>query len=148
MDLTAIIFIIAYQIQNLIVNIFDLAFFQKKKGAYAQDEVFVAMFSHRLFQTLTCLIIAFVYAQCIRPTSRLTEDCPGVLRSIFNLTIPFNIIMLLAFLYELTLFDQATRQQIFRGELLKLFFNVIGFYFIAILYAHWVQGLIHFAQRS
>ena len=104
------------------------------------------MFSHRVFQVLSCLMIAFVYAQCIKPS--FTEDCPGVLRVIFNLTIPCNFVMLFAFLYELTLFDQGTRQQIFKGELVKLFFNVIGFYFVAILYSHWVQGLIHFSQRS
>lgn len=145
LDLTGIIFVIAYSIQNLIVNLVDFAFFQKKGGFYTQDDVFVQMFSHKIFQALTCLMIAFVYAQCIKPTSRITEECPGVLRAIFNLTIPCNMVMLLAFLYELTLFDQRTRQQIFKGELTKLFFNVISFYFVAILYAHWVQGLIYFS---
>lgn len=148
LDLTFIIFALAYQIQNIIVNLVDFAFFQKRRGFYIQDDVFVQMFSHKLFQSLTCLMIAFVYAQCIKPTFRITEECPSVLRVIFNLTIPCNIIMLLAFLYELTLFDQKTRQEIFKAELVKLFFNVISFYFVAILYAHWVQGLIHFSQRS
>jgi hypothetical protein len=61
-DLTIAMFIIAYQIQNFIVNLIDFAFFQKRHGFYIQDEIFVHMFSHKIFQTLTCFMIGFVYA--------------------------------------------------------------------------------------
>lgn len=64
------------------------------------------------------------------------------------MTIPCNFAMLIAFLFELSLFDQKTRVKIFKGELSKMFFSILGFYFVAIIYVHWVQGLITFSQKN
>jgi hypothetical protein len=60
-DLPALIFILAYGFQNLITNIVDLAVF-KQSLEFKEDVDFEEMFSFKLFQTLLCLIVAFVYS--------------------------------------------------------------------------------------
>lgn len=68
LDLTLVMFALSYQLQNFIVNLIDYGFFQKRRGFYIQDDIFVSMFSHKLFQTITCFLIGFVYAQVMQPT--------------------------------------------------------------------------------
>jgi len=52
------------------------------------------------------------------------------------------------FLYELTVYDQEHRTQIFRSALAKVFFTTLALYFIAIIFSHWIQQIVEFSQKN
>ena len=56
--------------------------------------------------------------------------------------------MLCCFLYELTVYDQLNRQNIFKAQLFKVVTTNISVYLIAIIYAYWIQTLVDFTVKS
>ena len=50
--------------------------------------------------------MSFVFAQGMYPTFEFVKECPEILATLFKLTVPGNIMLLLTFLYELTFYDQ------------------------------------------
>lgn len=82
----------------------DFLLFQHLIGYY-QDILFQKMFSYKLFQFILCLLISFLYSQAIKPTFKVIQDHPSLLLTVYNLTIPCNILMLVTFLFELTFYD-------------------------------------------
>lgn len=73
---------------------------------FYHDELFLKMFSYKLFQFVNTLLMSFVFAQGMYPTFAVTKDYPEVLTILFKLTVPGNFLLLFTFLYELTFYDQ------------------------------------------
>ena len=107
-DLTAMIFVFMYFCQNFIVNLIDFAVFKQYMGFY-HDDLFLRMFSYKLFQAVLCLMISFIYAQSFQPTFDTIKETPGILAMIFKLTLPCNVLMLFTFVVELSFYDQHQR---------------------------------------
>lgn len=82
--------------------------------------------------------MAFVFAQSMFPTFEMVKDCPEILATLFKLTIPGNVLLLFAFLYELTFYDQHQRQTIFQTQLAKVFFTNLTIYLFSVVYSHWI----------
>jgi hypothetical protein len=137
MDLTAMMFVLVYFSQNFIVNAIDFAFFKQYMGYY-HDDLFLRMFSYKVFQGTLCLMISFVYAQSFQPTFNVIKETPGLLIMIFKLTLPCNMLMLFTFMIELSFYDQHQRAMIFRTELAKVFFTNVSAYFIAVIFSNWM----------
>ena len=104
-DLTATIFFALYFFQNFVVNSIDFIVYKQMLGFY-HDELFLKMFSYKLFQFVNTLLMSFVFAQGMYPTFEITKECPEMLSTMFKLTIPGNLMLLFTFLYELTFYDQ------------------------------------------
>ena len=60
-DLTVTIFVILYFSQNFFVNMIDFVVYKHMLGFYS-DDLFHRMFSYKVFQTINCLIVSFVFA--------------------------------------------------------------------------------------
>lgn len=103
-DLTVTIFVVLYFCQNFLVNMIDFVVNKHMLGFY-NDELFHRMFSYKIFQTINCFIVSFVFAQILHPTIETVAEYPQVLYSVFRLTIPCNLLMLITFLVELTFYD-------------------------------------------
>ena len=104
LDLFITLFVGCYTMLNLSVNVFDFLVYRKAMGFY-DDVDFHHVFSYKYFQIIQCLIIAFVFSQSIQPTFQTIKEYPPILNTVFNLTIPTNILMLATFLFELTFYD-------------------------------------------
>lgn len=146
LDLTAFIFVIVYFAQNFIVNMIDYIVYKNFLGYY-HDEQFLKMFSFKIWQFCTCLLVSFVYSQTLSPSFQAVKESPAVLSTFFRLILPTNILMLFTFLFELTVYDQRQRAQIFQSHLAKVFFTITALYFLAIIFSHWVQQLIEYSQK-
>ena len=138
LDLTGLIFVVVYFSQNFIVNTIDFVIYKNFLGYY-HDEQFLKMFSYKVWQFWTCLVVSFVYAQTLAPSFETVKENPAVLSTLFKLLIPSNLLMLATFLFELTVYDQHQRQAIFESHLAKVFFTINALYFLAIIFSHWVQ---------
>ena len=138
LDLTAFIFLFVYFSQNFLINMIDFIFFKHYMGFY-HDEMFLKMFSFKIWQFAMCLLVSFIYSQTLRPTIQTLKQNPQLLITLFQLLLPINILMMFTFLYELTVYDQEHRTQIFRSALSKVFFTTLALYFIAIIFSHWIQ---------
>jgi len=136
-DTMSMFFIIMYCSLNFIVNSIDFIYFRKSLGFY-DDWVFHLMFSYKVFLILLCIIVSFVFSQSIKPTFATLKEHPVLLSTIFNLTIPTNIAMLCCFLYELTVYDQMDRRNIYQTQLFKVVATNISVYLIAIFYSYWI----------
>lgn len=104
LDLTGFIFVIVYFSQNFIVNMIDFVVYKNFLGYY-HDEQFLKMFSYKVWQFWTCLLVSFVYAQTLIPSFEKVKENPSVLSTLFKLLIPSNMLMLATFLFELTVYD-------------------------------------------
>ena len=103
-DLTAFIFLMVYFSQNFIVNMIDWGVYKQYMGFY-HDDLFLRMFSYKLFQVALCSMVAFTYAQSIQPTFDIIKETPGILAMVFKLTLPCNILMMLTFVVEISFYD-------------------------------------------
>lgn len=137
LDLTAFIFVIVYFAQNFIVNSIDYVIYKHFYGYY-HDEQFLKMFSFKVWQFWMCLLVSFVYSQTLSPSFQSVKESPALLATLFRLILPTNVLMLFTFLYELTVYDQRQRAQIFQSHLAKVFFTINALYFLAIVFSHWV----------
>jgi len=93
-----------YFSQNLIVNIIDFIVYKNYMGYY-HDEMFLRMFSFKVWQFLMCLLASLVYSQTFMPTMPTLKENPQLLMALFKLILPINILMMVSFLYELTVYD-------------------------------------------
>lgn len=69
------VFLVLYFGQNFVVNSIDFVIYKHMLGFY-NDELFLRMFSYKLFQFVNCTLISFVFAQGMYPTFQLIKDCP------------------------------------------------------------------------
>ena len=120
----------------------------KQAMGYYNDELFLQMFSYKLFQAAICLVLGFVYAETIKPSIPLISDYPSTLVTIFKWTIPLSFCMLGSFLIELTFYSQSQRSKVFKAELTKVFSTVVSVYLIAIMYSNWIQSLASYTQKT
>lgn len=102
--MVTVFFIITYFMQNFVVNSVDYLLYRKAFGYY-NDAMFQQMFSYKLYQCTLCILIAFIFSQTLKPSLQLIKENPFLLKQIFKLTIPLNVLMLITFLYELTFYD-------------------------------------------
>ena len=63
------------------------------------------------------------------------------------MTMPVSIVMLLAFLYELTAENADARASVYKTELTKVFFSVLHLYFITMAFTNWIQSLKKFILK-
>ena len=113
LDLFITLFVGCYTMLNLSVNVFDFIVYRKAMGFY-DDVDFHHVFSYKYFQIIQCLIIAFVFSQSMQPTFQTIKEHPPILNTVFNLTIPTNVLMLATFLIELTFYNQHHRSVVFQ----------------------------------
>ena len=133
--------------QNFVVHAIDFVLVQKVLEMQNDEQLFMRMFSYKLFQGVLVLQLALVYAQSIRPTLTIVQENPKVLLTIFNHTIVVNCTMVVTFLYEITYYDQHQRASIFRTMLIKVFTTNVSVYLFAVIYSHWLQGLVTYTQK-
>jgi hypothetical protein len=135
LSLLSVIFLITYTSQNFLVNIIDYILYRKTSGEYYNDVKFHEMFSYKLLQGALCLLIALVYSQTLKPSFSVFIDHPKTLKQLFFMTIPMCVLMVVAFLYEMTLYDHHTRSLIFKTQLTKMGVTGVSVYFIFIVYS-------------
>lgn len=143
----SLFFVGAYMMQNFIVNSIDYLVFKQAMGYY-NDELFLQMFSYKLFQAAICLVLGFVYAETIKPSIPFITEHPAIIVTIFKWTIPLSICMLGSFLIELTFYNHHQRSKVFKTELTKVFSTVVSVYLIAIIYSNWIQSLASYTQKT
>jgi len=95
---------------------------------------------------LLLALLAFVYAQALKPTFDFVKENPRLLSTVFNLTIPCSGLMLMTYLFELTVYDQHQRQSICMTQLGKVFFTLASTYLLAVVYAHWIQQIADYTK--
>ena len=133
LSLFSVTFAITYYAQNFIVNLVDYFLYRSTYGGYYNDVKFHDMFSYKLLQGVLCLMISVVNSQTMCPTFAIFRENPAVLKKIFKLTFPMCGLMIVTFLYEMTLFDHQTRSTIFKTQITKMFVTIISVYFIFII---------------
>jgi hypothetical protein len=147
LDLTFTIFVFIYSIQNLLVHLVDLALHSSFEEEATDDELFLRMFSFKLFQFVLCMLLSLIYSQAICPSIEIFTAYPRLLYTLFTLTIPVNILMLTTYLFELTFYDQHQRAVIFKSQLTRVFVTNISVYIFAIVYSHWIQSLVDYTWK-
>mmetsp|Transcript_15737 Transcript_15737/g.26545 ORF Transcript_15737/g.26545 Transcript_15737/m.26545 type:complete len:262 (+) Transcript_15737:575-1360(+) len=143
-DLFWTTFVAAYAVQNLVVNLIDYVVFQKSLQIY-DDMDFVEMFSFKLYQILSCALLSFVFAQCSLPSFECVRENAFVLRKVFSLTLLSSLLLVVAFAYELKVYDQHKRSVIFKGQMTKVFFAIVTIYLLGIIFSSVMLGLIQWA---
>jgi hypothetical protein len=123
-DLPFCFFVAAYFVQNFWVNAVDFVVFRKGLQVY-EDTDFQEMFSFKLFQLLLCALFAFTYSQCLKPSFEAIRSRPFLLRTIYRLSLPLSLCQLLAFCFELRVYGQHKRNQLFQAQLAKVFASVV-----------------------
>ena len=106
------------------------------------------MFSYKLYQQVLCFLISFVFAQSLKPSFETIREKPMILSKIFKLTPVLHILMLVSFLYELSLYNQHERSQIFKTQLTKVFLTATSFYFVSIIISSWIQTISSYVQKQ
>ena len=94
-----------YWSMNLIVHLVDFLVLQQIHGHINDEQLFLRMFSYKLFQALLVLQLAIIYSQSLQPTIKSIQDSPIILLRLFELTVPVNALMFVSFLFELTFYD-------------------------------------------
>ena len=61
---------------------------------------------------------------------------------------PCSAFMLVAFAYELMIFDQHKRSIIFKAQLTKVMVTVVAAQFIGIMFSSWMLSIIEMVQKS
>lgn len=102
-----------YFIQNTLVHMVDFIVFQMYYDHKNDEQLFMRMFSYKLYQAVIIGMLSLIFSQTLCPSIGVITKHPRLLLDIFKLTIPANILMLFTFLYELTFYDQHQRSSIF-----------------------------------
>lgn len=147
LDLTCLVFLGIYVTQNSVVHLVDLVFHQSVMQTINDEQLFLRMFSYKLFQVVLVSVMSVVYSQTLCPTIGLLKESPRLLTTLFSLTIPLNLLMLVTYLFELTFYDQHQRASIFKTQLTKVFVSNVTVYLGAIIYSQWIQNLVDYTQK-
>jgi hypothetical protein len=83
-------------------------------------------------------MFSVLFAQSFHPTLPALTVAPDLLKSLFILTFPASLLMLVTFLFELTAEEPDVRSQIYRSEIAKVYFSVIYWYGFALTFANWL----------
>ena len=132
-------FIGIYLGQNFVVNCLDwLVFKRAMPGGYYHDDQFLRSFSYKVYQAFIGLMFAVLFGQSFQPTLPALTVAPELLKTLFILTMPASVMLLLTFLFELTAEEPDVRSLIYRSELTKVYFSVIFWYVLSLTYANWL----------
>jgi hypothetical protein len=141
MNMTLIFFAGIYISQNFLVNCLDFLMFRKLHSdahGYYHDEDFLRSFAYKSYQAFLCLLFACLFGQSFHPSHEALTLQPSLLSDLFHLTIPASLVMVLAFLYELTAARADARSNLYRTELAKVFFSILHLYLLAMCFSNWL----------
>ena len=99
--------------------------FKRGNQGYYHDEQFLRSFSYKVYQVFIGLIFSTLFGQSFHPTLKVLGVAPELLKTLYNLTVPASVMLLLNFLFELTATEPDVRSLIYRSELAKVYFSVI-----------------------
>lgn len=132
-------FIGIYLTQNFAVNCLDWIIFKRAMpGGYYHDDDFLRSFSYKVYQAFIGLLFAGLFGQSFQPTLQTLTVAPELLKSLFLMTLPASVLLLLNFLFELTAEEPDVRSLVYRSELTKVYFSVIFWYVLSLTYANWL----------
>lgn len=141
LNLSLAFFMGIYLTQNFMVNCLDFMMFRKLHSdslGYYHDQDFLKSFSYKTYQAFLCLLFALLFGQSFQPSHEAITISPSLLADLFHLTMPVSVMMLIAFLYELTGANADARASVYKTELMKVFFSVIHLYFLSMAFANWI----------
>jgi hypothetical protein len=107
-------------------------------GGYYHDDDFLRSFSYKVYQAFIGLLFAGLFGQSFQPTLQSLTVAPELLKSLFLMTLPASVLLLLNFLFELTAEEPDVRSLVYRSELTKVYFSVIFWYVLSLTYANWL----------
>ena len=150
MNMTLAFFVGIYLSQNFLVNCLDFLMFRKLHSdahGYYHDEDFLRSFAYKSYQAFLCILFACLFGQSFHPSHEALTLQPSLLSDLFHLTIPASLVMVLAFLYELTAARADARANLYRTELTKVFFSILHLYLLAMCFSNWLQSLRKFLVK-